>query len=79
MILIGDSQGESLRSMARTLGRSASTLSREFKRNGVRRRLVGDRGSGVGLYDATAASAAERWIAADGAWQYWSLPDAGIR
>ena len=60
VILIGDGQGESLRSMARTLGRSASTLSREFKRNEVRRRLVGELGLGVGLYDATASSAAYR-------------------
>ena len=60
VILIGDSNGESMRSMARTLGRSASTISREFKRNEVSAQMAGTGGSCVARYDATASSEAYR-------------------
>ncbi len=59
VILIGNSGNESMRSMARTLGRSASTISREFKRNEV----SGVAGTGVRCvrhYDATSSSEAYR-------------------
>jgi IS30 family transposase len=57
VIHVAKSKSESLRSIARMLGRSPSTISREFKRNGA---PTGTGGSCTGVYDATASSHAYR-------------------
>jgi len=57
VIMIEQGRGASLRSIAGTLKRQPSTISRELRRNLVSRALAGA-GLRVGDYDATAASAA---------------------
>lgn len=56
VIMIEHGNGASMRAIARTLGRNASSISREFKRNGV---ASATRDTG-GVYDATASSQAYR-------------------
>lgn len=60
VILIGNSQSESMRSIARTLGRSPSTISREFKRNAVPGWVAASGATCVRHYDATSSSEAYR-------------------
>src|SRR5580700_12012786 len=60
VILIGNSENQSMRSMARTLGRSASTISREFKRNAMPGWVAATSATCVRHYDATSSSEAYR-------------------
>ena len=59
MVHVESRKSESLRSMARTLGRPPSTISREFKRNQA---SAGTGGSctSTSVYDATVSSDAYR-------------------
>ena len=60
MILIGNSENESMRSMARALGRSPSTISREFRRNAKPGWVSATGATCVRHYDATSSSEAYR-------------------
>lgn len=59
VIRIEQARGHSVRSIAQTLGRSASTISRELRRNGLVR-AGGSMRACLSVYDATAAAQAYR-------------------